>query len=597
MAEFKLKDWYNKEQTFDKETIYLPGADGSPLAFTQGAGKPVIEPLEATENGTYELPEGVDGFGPVTVNVPDPSKLLLREESEITGFALDESYGYGTAESPAPFALEVGRTYYVSWDGETYKVTAQDASGMIEGAVFMGNGSSLGLEGNGEPFIIGYAYDSIIYFAPDDPAASHTVGIWQDLTVPVIRPLEVTENGTYEVPEGVDGFGPVTVSVEGSSAELRYVTFLSEDGSTEYGRKAVALGDDCADPIARGIFDTPTKESDAQYTYTFYGWATTPNGAADENALKAVTEDRTVYANFASVVQQYTVSFYDGTTLLKTEQVAYGGSSSYVYEKAGYIFDGWSPEPVNVTADMDCYAVLIVDDGMIRDSWETIAAHSADGTASTVYKVGAYKNLDITNASGTVTTVKAVIAGFNLHKNANGVKEGITFIWNRRVESALSGGTNLNGHSNLDNVLYTMLPDDVKTVMKQTMFDYNYGTSDAEDISPTLTTATRYLFAPELFNLTSELSDTASYTITKFNMNFVVKLVKNQNDNALFPLFSGKTSAEISAFFSTEYAIGTRTYVYGTSGNGKMASSCSPRFTSSGVKLTDASSPAVCFRV
>lgn len=31
---------------------------------------PVIEPLDITENGTYEAPEGVDGFGPVTVNVP-----------------------------------------------------------------------------------------------------------------------------------------------------------------------------------------------------------------------------------------------------------------------------------------------------------------------------------------------------------------------------------------------------------------------------------------------------------------------------------------------------------------------------------------------
>lgn len=35
-----------------------------------GAANPVIEPLEITENGAYTAPDGVDGYSPVTVNVP-----------------------------------------------------------------------------------------------------------------------------------------------------------------------------------------------------------------------------------------------------------------------------------------------------------------------------------------------------------------------------------------------------------------------------------------------------------------------------------------------------------------------------------------------
>lgn len=35
-----------------------------------GDADPVIEPLEITENGTYTAPDGVDGYSPVTVNVP-----------------------------------------------------------------------------------------------------------------------------------------------------------------------------------------------------------------------------------------------------------------------------------------------------------------------------------------------------------------------------------------------------------------------------------------------------------------------------------------------------------------------------------------------
>jgi hypothetical protein len=34
-----------------------------------GTSEPVIEPLEVTENGTYNAPDGVDGYSPVVVNV------------------------------------------------------------------------------------------------------------------------------------------------------------------------------------------------------------------------------------------------------------------------------------------------------------------------------------------------------------------------------------------------------------------------------------------------------------------------------------------------------------------------------------------------
>lgn len=37
---------------------------------------PSIEPLEITENGTYSAPNGVDGYSPVTVNVPIPDGYI-----------------------------------------------------------------------------------------------------------------------------------------------------------------------------------------------------------------------------------------------------------------------------------------------------------------------------------------------------------------------------------------------------------------------------------------------------------------------------------------------------------------------------------------
>lgn len=41
-----------------------------------GGGDSVIEPLEIIENGTYIAPEGVDGYSPVTVNVPIPDGYI-----------------------------------------------------------------------------------------------------------------------------------------------------------------------------------------------------------------------------------------------------------------------------------------------------------------------------------------------------------------------------------------------------------------------------------------------------------------------------------------------------------------------------------------
>jgi hypothetical protein len=42
-----------------------------------GAAEPVVEPLEIAENGTYTAPDGVDGYSPVTVNVPIPDGYIV----------------------------------------------------------------------------------------------------------------------------------------------------------------------------------------------------------------------------------------------------------------------------------------------------------------------------------------------------------------------------------------------------------------------------------------------------------------------------------------------------------------------------------------
>ena len=129
------------------------------------------------------------------------------------------------------------------------------------------------------------------------------------------------------------------------------VTFVYDDKS--YVR-SVADGDTCADPVARGLIPTPTKESTAQYNYTFYGWGASDGGAANANILKNITEDKTVYAIFTATVRYYTITWLDsdGVTVLKTETLPYGATpEAYTPGKDGHAFTGWDKEITTVTGD------------------------------------------------------------------------------------------------------------------------------------------------------------------------------------------------------------------------------------------------------
>ena len=70
-----------------------------------------------------------------------------------------------------------------------------------------------------------------------------------------------------------------------------------------------------------------------------------------DKAFDNVTSDLTVNAQFT--INTYTVTFKDGDTVLKTETVNYGESAvGLTPEKVGYKFTGWDKEINNVTSDL-----------------------------------------------------------------------------------------------------------------------------------------------------------------------------------------------------------------------------------------------------
>lgn len=274
-------------------------------------------------------------------------------------------------------------------------------------------------------------------------------------------------NLTDGINELISGYG------KGASDDLRYVTFMSHDGTIEYGKKAVAVGDDCADPIARGIFGKPTRESDAQYNYTHNGWATEPNGSAVSAWNKAITEDRTVYASFASDLRYYTITYYDsdGTTVLKTESLAYGSMPSYKPEKEGYGFGGWSPELATVTKDASYTVVWAEKITFANGSWDDIIAISESGKARENFAIGDKKTITIGD-----TSVELMIIGFDHDDKFDGTgKAGMTILTMSPLPNTTINNTVIGTvRSFCQNTLVAQLPETLRNAVKPVTKKTNY---------------------------------------------------------------------------------------------------------------------------
>lgn len=287
-------------------------------------------------------------------------------------------------------------------------------------------------------------------------------------------------------------------NAELKSDDVRYVTFMN--GEATLYVKPVATGDDCVDVAAKGLIYTPKKESTVDKVFTYAGWAATDGGAVNANVLKAVTEDKTVYAAYTESVRKYTVRFYDGTTLLKTEQITYGGSSSYEYNKEGYVFDGWNPSPENITADMDCYGAWTEKANFATSSWEDIVRICNAGKAESTFNLGDTRDIDLSLPDGTTLTVPMQIVGFDHDDLADGSgKAAISLISVPFIkasnfnDSSMAPGVKVGVISKYNawggsagiypyyrDKIYSYLPQDVKAIIKEvkkkyTTADYTIG--------------------------------------------------------------------------------------------------------------------------
>ncbi len=126
------------------------------------------------------------------------------------------------------------------------------------------------------------------------------------------------------------------------------VNFYDGDGNL-IETQVVNHGEDATDPLT-----VPTKEEDAQYTYTFSSW---------NQPLTNIDKDMDIYPVFAETSKEYTVTFYDAEgNVISTQTVVYGNEATAPEDQTkpdddsySYTFIGWDENYFYITGDLDVY--------------------------------------------------------------------------------------------------------------------------------------------------------------------------------------------------------------------------------------------------
>lgn len=294
------------------------------------------------------------------------------------------------------------------------------------------------------------------------------------------------------------------------------VRFMDEDRTLylEY----VLEGGSIDNPILTGKIETPTKESTAQYHFTFNSWE------GDYSVINDVTY---IYAIFDKELRSYEISFYNETILLERKTMDYGTKITYtgstpkklnVTYPQDYKFLGWSPELGTVSGEESFYANF-ADSDHILDTWDVIAANVKNGTYKSKYPLGVRQRMFLNYADGTQEEVDMELVGYDHDVDENGSKVGLTFITKGVLKEPhiMSDSTLLNTASwrdsemrkYLQETIYPALPDAIESyitpVVKKT--SAGGGNTEAENMIETVDA----IWTPSLIEMIDTYGDTKVY--------------------------------------------------------------------------------------
>ena len=286
-------------------------------------------------------------------------------------------------------------------------------------------------------------------------------------------------------PEVVAVTGEATYTATYSSTVNEYtVTFKNEDG-TELQSGKLAYG---ATPVYTG--ETPTKEGDAQYTYTFAGW---------DAEISTVTGDVTYTATFAVTVNEYAITWLneDGS-VIDTTYVAYGEVPTHAAPvKAAtaeytYTFAGWG-DVVAVTGEATYQATFTATKNSYTITWDINGTKTTD-----TYEYGAKPEF---KGSTDITEIGATYEFLGWDKEITTVTGNETYIAQYKVTIIAYEITWVDGNGD---IIYS---EDVQFGKTPVYDAEKYDTPKKDD-----STTEVYTFAGKWSPAVSKVTGAATYT-------------------------------------------------------------------------------------
>ena len=276
-----------------------------------------------TDKTVTGMPEGNQQTKEYNKPLALPTLVCPSNELAFKGWTttVDPSFDAQVQYTPgASYTANAGATLYAVWKQNAYTITLND---------------------NGGTYAAGYTAPSTYNFgeganlptAENISKEHYTFGGWYsnaECTGTPVAAISATESGNKE-------YWAKWIPVEYT------ITFVDDDGTTvlKAGTK-YPYGTAAANIVKPA---DPTKTATAQYTYEFAGWSP---------AIADVTGDATYKATYTETPVNYTVTWKDGSTVYKTETVAFGAALPAAPEnptKTGYTFAGWDKAPATMPAE------------------------------------------------------------------------------------------------------------------------------------------------------------------------------------------------------------------------------------------------------
>ena len=267
-------------------------------------------------NGGTVSPASVSKtHGSTLGTLPTPTRAATEEYSYT--FAGWFTAASGGTQISSTTTVTGNVTYYAHWTATKRSYTA----------TFNGNGGS-----TPSPSSITKEYNTALGTLPTCSRTGYTFLGWYTASsggTKISTTTVVTKDITYYAQWSINSY-TLTFNPNGGT-----VTPTSKD--LEYNS-------------AYGTLPTPTRASDAQYTYTFAGWYTAATGGTQVTATtKMAAKDTTVYAHWTSNTRSYTVSYQTtyGTLNRTSQSVAYNSKGSCTLTMPDntaeftYTFVGW----------------------------------------------------------------------------------------------------------------------------------------------------------------------------------------------------------------------------------------------------------------